>query len=160
MLPKTKKNIISFAFLTFGILNLENILVARLSAQTLPAKSSNPSPYNDNGKPITLEEFNKIVKQKVPGYYTIDDLSPRLKSLAVVKNGQTIISIPKGETTVLPNGDKYLPDGSLVKKNGVKFQPVVKNGKFQGNKVFKPNGVEMKPGETYKTTDGVIIRLK
>lgn len=119
--------------------------------------SNNPS----KGGHMTREAFIQAIKQKVPGFYTFDDLSPELKARAVRKNGMIEIKVPKGEIVTLPNGDRFEADGTLVKKNGVRFQPVMKDGKFlQRHRIFKPDGTEMQPGEKYIAPDGMRVRMK
>ncbi len=124
-----------------------------------PQPMPEPSSRNAQSTNPEREAFIRAIKQRVPGFYTFEDLSPELKARAVRKNGMIEIIIPKGEITTLPNGDRYEADGSLVKKNGVRFQPVMKDGKFQRHRILKPDGIEMKPGEKYTAPDGMKIEL-
>lgn len=126
---------------------------------SLPQPTPEPSSSDAQSAIPDREAFIRAVKQRFPGFYTFEDLSPKLKARAVRKNGIVEITIPKGEITTLPNGDRYEADGSLIKKNGVRFQPVMKDGKFQRNRIFKPDGTEMKPGEKYTAPDGMKIEL-
>lgn len=129
------------------------------------SETSSPSPNSANspieGGEDNRKAFIQAIKQRVPGFYTFDELSPELKARAVRKNGMIEIKVPKGEAVTLPNGDRFEADGSMVKKNGVKFQPVMKDGKFlQRYRIFKPDGTELKPGEKYIAPDGMSVRMK
>jgi hypothetical protein len=104
---------------------------------------------------LNRDEFIQALKEKFPGFYTFDDLSPGLKERAVRQNGVATIRFAPGETATLPNGDRVEADGSLVKQNGMRLQPVIQDGKFLRQRVFKPDGTELNPGEKYTAPDGM-----
>ncbi len=112
------------------------------------------------GMKYTPKEFLQIIKQKFPGFYTNGDLSPELQRHTTKKDGMLRIDIPIGETATFPDGTKVEADGSVIKPSGVKTQPVMENGIFTGReRIFKPDGTEMKPGETYIDSDGSVIKM-
>ena len=106
---------------------------------------------------LNRDEFIRALKEKFPGFYTVDDLPPDLKARAVRQNGWATIDLAPGETLTLPSGDRIEADGSLVKKNGMRFQSVRQDGKFLRQRVFKPDGTELNPGEKYTAPDGMIF---
>ncbi len=108
---------------------------------------------------LNRDEFIQAIKKKFPGFYTFDDLPPDLKARAVRGNGMATIELAPGETLTLPSGDRIEADGSLVKKNGMRFQSVRQDGKFLRRRVFKPDGTELNPGEKYTAPDGVTIKM-
>lgn len=105
-------------------------LVASLTGATIPIKShrlSHPT------KPLSRSQLVQTLKRKNPSFFMFDALAPQLKAKAVRQNQVLIIKIPRGRTMTFPNGDRVLADGSwLIKRTGLKFQPILHNGKFTG----------------------------
>lgn len=161
MQQRNRKPIIFSCIATIvGVTACVGVAIPTLSQTRLQANSTTTKLDPNRGKPASRAELIQAIKQRVPGFFTYDDLSPELKARAVRKNGSVVIKFSKGETATLPNGDRLEADGSWVKKSGVKFQPVVKDGKFSGRyRIFKPDGTEVQPGEDYTAPDGMKIRV-
>lgn len=151
----------------FTVIGCASVVIGISIVGEIMPSLSQPSPESNSGtpnserknKPLNRNEFIRVIKQKFPNFYTFDDLSPDLKARASRQNGVIRVVISRGETATLPNGDRVESDGSLIKRNGVKFQPVMQNGKLLRHRVFKPDGTELKPGENYTAPDGMSITM-
>lgn len=156
-------SIIGFSSVVIGIMPSMSQPTPERQPDETPAQESltNQSDISrPDGMKYTPEEFLRIIKQKIPGFYTNEDLSPELQRHGTKKDGMVRIDIPMGETATFPDGTRVEADGTVVKPSGVKTQPVMKNNRFTGReRIFKPDGTEMKPGETYIDSDGSVIRM-
>lgn len=136
--------------------NLEN----KPQTPNLSESSSNPNSQLSRSRKFTEEEKKEIfenVKRRNPSFFTFDDLSPELKSKTVNDGAMAILTIPRGERAVLPNGDIIEEDGTYIHNNGVKKTLIMESGKVVGQRIFKPDGTEMKPGEVYTASDGMVV---
>lgn len=109
------------------------------------------------GMEYSPEEFLEIVKERVPSFQTYEDMPEEIKKHSTRKDGMIRVDIPRGETATFPDGTRVEADGSIIKPSGFKTQPVMDNGKFSGRiRMFKPDGVEMEPGEAFTDKDGSV----
>ncbi|WP_404788940.1 hypothetical protein [Altericista sp. CCNU0014] len=122
------------------------------------SSAQQPSSPSDQEPKLPPEIIQKI-KSRHPEIFTYDDLSPELKAKSKCVDGTCTLVIPKGEKATLPNGTVIDEDGTQTFKSGLKLKPNFEKGVRKGFKFVKPDGVEMKPGETFKGSDGATFRF-
>lgn len=110
---------------------IATVLVASLPGSTTSLQAHRPLPHQTRS--LSHSQFIRAIKRRVPSFFTFEDLPAALRAKAVRRNHVNIITIPRGQSATLPNGDRILPDGSwLIKRSGRKFQPILHNGRFTG----------------------------
>ena len=67
------------------------------------------------------------------------------------------VKIGGDHTVILPSGIIIEPDGTVITRNGFKYQIIVRNGAFIGIQIYRSNGRKLNPGESLLLKNGRVV---